>query len=107
MGVRTQRHTPAALVPEKRAGTNCTGEGLGSMAGLNGLGKFRPHRDSISGPYNAWHIAITTELCRTIPKRKQQSCELRDSYKILYISICKSDIDLHFDVITKSKILLF
>jgi hypothetical protein len=41
-GVRGQRHAPAALYPQKRPGTNCTGGWVGPRAGLDRCGKSRP-----------------------------------------------------------------
>jgi hypothetical protein len=52
MRVGGQFHAPAALLPGKRPGSNCIGVWVGSMAGLDGCGKSRPHRDSIPGPYD-------------------------------------------------------
>ena len=43
MGVGDQRHAPAALRPGNMTDTNCKGDWLGPRAGLNGIGKFRPH----------------------------------------------------------------
>ena len=43
-------HAPAAALPSKRAGTHCTGGWVGLRAGLDGCGKYRPHRDSIPAP---------------------------------------------------------
>ena len=40
MGVRGQRHTPAALFPVKTR-YNCTGSWVASRAGLDGCGKSR------------------------------------------------------------------
>ena len=42
--------TPRPLYPLKRPGTHCIGGWAGPKAGLDGCGKSRPHRDSISGP---------------------------------------------------------
>jgi len=43
MGVGTQRHAPAALLPEKGPGArctgDCTGDWVGTRAGLEGWGK--------------------------------------------------------------------
>jgi len=52
MGAEDQRHVQAALPPEKGPVTHCTGGQVGSMAGLDGCGKSRRHRDSIPGPSN-------------------------------------------------------
>jgi hypothetical protein len=41
MGVRGQRHAPAALYPPERPGTHCTGGGVGPRAGLDRCGKSR------------------------------------------------------------------
>jgi hypothetical protein len=49
-GVGGQRHAPAALPPQKIPGTHFTGGWVGLRAGLDGCGKARPHRESISGP---------------------------------------------------------
>ena len=50
MGVGGQRHATTALSLGKRPGTNCIGDWAGLRAGLDGCGKSRPHRDSISVP---------------------------------------------------------
>jgi len=42
MGVRGQRHAPAALYPRERPGTHCTGGWVGPWAGLDRCGKSRP-----------------------------------------------------------------
>ena len=47
---RGQRYAPAALYPQERPGTHCTGGWVGPRAGLDRCGKSRPHRDSIPGP---------------------------------------------------------
>jgi len=43
-----QRHAPAAL-PQGKTPTHCIGGWVGLRAGLDGCGKSRPYRDSISG----------------------------------------------------------
>jgi len=48
--MRGQRHAPAALYPQERPGTHCTGGWVGPRSGLDRSGKSRPHRDSIHGP---------------------------------------------------------
>jgi hypothetical protein len=45
-----QGYAPAALHLGKGTDTHCTGDWVGSRAGLNGCGKSRLHRDSIPGP---------------------------------------------------------
>jgi hypothetical protein len=50
--VRGQRHAPAAFYPRERPGTHCTGGWVGPRAGLDRCGKYRPHRDSIPGPFS-------------------------------------------------------
>jgi hypothetical protein len=50
MEVGGEDHTPAALAPGERGGTHCEGGWMGPRAGLDGCGKFHPHRDSIPGP---------------------------------------------------------
>ena len=40
-----QRHALAALYPQKRPGTHCTGGWVGPRAGLDRCGKSRPQRD--------------------------------------------------------------
>jgi len=42
MGVRGQRHAPAAPYPRERPGTHCTGGCVGLRAGLDWCGKSRP-----------------------------------------------------------------
>jgi hypothetical protein len=41
-GVRALRHAPAALYPQERPGTHCTGGWVGSRAGLDRCGKSQP-----------------------------------------------------------------
>ena len=49
MEVGGQRHAPAAVPPGKGPSTHCIGGWVGPRAGMDGFGKFRPHRDSIPG----------------------------------------------------------
>ena len=39
--------TPRPLNPRERPGTPCIGGWVGPTAGLDGFGKFHPHRESI------------------------------------------------------------
>ena len=48
--VRGQCHSPAAIYPQDRPGTHCTGVWVGPRSGLDKCGKSRPHRDSIPSP---------------------------------------------------------
>ena len=41
-GVMGQRHTPAALYPQERPGTHCTGGWVGRRAGPDRCEKSRP-----------------------------------------------------------------
>ena len=50
VGMGGQRYAPAALLPGRRPGTHCTGQRVGSRAGLDGCGKSRSNWDSIPGP---------------------------------------------------------
>ena len=50
MGIGGQRYAPASLTPGKRQGIHCTGGWVGPRAGMDGWGKYRPHRDSIPRP---------------------------------------------------------
>jgi hypothetical protein len=52
MGVSGQRQAPAVLPLGNRPGTHFTGGWVGPKAGLDGRGKFRPHRVSIPGTCN-------------------------------------------------------
>ena len=52
MGKGGKRHEPAALPPGKRPDIHCIGGWMGLRAGLDGCGKSRPQRDSVSGPFN-------------------------------------------------------
>ena len=65
MVVVGHRHTPAALSPWKRPGTHCIGGSVGPRVGLDRCGKFRPYRDSISGPSSPLRVAILTGLSRS------------------------------------------
>ena len=44
-GMDGQRHAPAALLPGKKPGTDCTGAWVDPRAGLNEREISRPHRD--------------------------------------------------------------
>jgi len=57
-----QYHAPAALSPDKRRGTHCTGGRVGLGAGLDRWGKS--HRDMNPRMSSPWGIAIPTELSR-------------------------------------------
>ena len=50
MGVGGQRHAQDALPLAKRTAIRCIGGLMGPRAVLEGCGKSRLHRDSISGP---------------------------------------------------------
>ena len=50
MGLSGQRQAPAALPPGKTRVTHCIGGWVGPRAGLDGCGKYRPHRDSVREP---------------------------------------------------------
>ena len=56
-----QQHIPAALYPQERPGTHCTGGWVCPRAGLDGR-KISAHRDSIPGPSSLLSVAIPTEL---------------------------------------------
>ena len=58
-------HDTAALTPEKRFGTLCTGDWVGSTVDLDGFGRYRSHRGSISGPPSQLQVAVPAELSRT------------------------------------------
>ena len=60
--VRGQRHTPAAIYPRERPGTQCTRDWVGPRAGLDRCGKSRLHRNSIPGQSSPQPVAIPTEL---------------------------------------------
>jgi hypothetical protein len=53
--------TPRPLYPQERPGTHCIGGWLSPMSGLDGRGKFRPHRYSIPGNSSPWLVAIPNE----------------------------------------------
>ena len=64
-GVGGQRHTLAALSPDKRLVTHYIGGWLGTRSYLNGCGKSHPHRESNSGQSSrVQRVAIPTELSR-------------------------------------------
>ena len=54
--------TPWPLYPRERPGTHCTGGWVGPRDCLDGCGKFRPHRNSISRPSSPQRVTIATEL---------------------------------------------
>jgi hypothetical protein len=55
---------PRPLYSRKRAGTHCIRVWVGPKAVLEGCGKSRPHRDSISGQPIPYRVAVPTELSR-------------------------------------------
>jgi len=55
-----ERHVQAALPPGKRPGNHCIGGWVDPRDGVDGLGKSRTYRASISGPDNAI-LAHTTK----------------------------------------------
>ena len=63
MGVRVQRHTPAALPPAKRPSTHCTGGCLGPSDGLDWGGKSLLYGDSIPGPSRAYQYGLALKRC--------------------------------------------
>jgi len=50
MGMGSQRHPAAALLPGKRGVTHYKGGWVGLSTRLDGCGKSRPHWESIPGP---------------------------------------------------------
>ena len=62
MWVSGQRHAPTALPLEKRPGTHFIGGCVVPRAGLDGCGKSRPHRDSITKPSSPQRVVVPTEL---------------------------------------------
>jgi len=62
MGVGGQRDAPAALSPEKRTGTHCTGGRVGPRTGLHAYRISRSHQDRIPGPSNPYQVATPTTL---------------------------------------------
>jgi hypothetical protein len=61
-GGEGQHHAPAALYPQERPGTHCTGGWVDPRVGLGRCGLSRLHRDSIPGPFSPEPVAISTEL---------------------------------------------
>ena len=47
--------------PGKRFGIHCIAGWVGSKVGLDGCGKSRPHRGSITGLFSPWRVAVPTE----------------------------------------------
>ena len=66
-----QRHVLAASPPGKRPGIHSIGGWVGPRSGVDGCGKSRPHRDSISGPSGPQRVAIPTELSRTTQQKSR------------------------------------
>jgi len=66
MGVGGERYAPAILPPGKRPGIHCTRGWVDPRARLEGCGKSRPRRDSISGPSSQQRVAISA----TVPARQ-------------------------------------
>jgi hypothetical protein len=58
-GVGGQRHVQAALPPGKTPGNHCIGGWVDPRDGVDGLGKSRTSRDSISEPDNAIPVHTT------------------------------------------------
>jgi len=77
--MKGKRHAPAALYPQERPGTNCTGGRVGRMAGLDGCGISRHHRDLIPGP-------SSMSLCLVINEQRDSCLHYVYSYFIIVYS---------------------
>ena len=62
--------TSRPLYPRARPGTHCIRGWVDPTAGLNGLGKSRPHEDSIPGPSSQKLFAIPTTTLWSKPNTK-------------------------------------
>jgi hypothetical protein len=54
------------LYPRERPGTHWIGGWVDPRTGLDGCGKYRPHRDSNPGPSSPQRVVIQSELSRPI-----------------------------------------
>ena len=88
MGVRDQRHAPAALHPGKRHGTHCIGDWVGPRAGLDGCGKSRPHRHSILTLQVPSQDLTPVKPCQTLYRTK--TTYTVSPGIILKFKVCKS-----------------
>jgi hypothetical protein len=81
MGVGGQNHVRAAY-PCGSIGTHCLGDWVGLKLGLNGCGKFRHHRDSISdnaapsdlSRYSDYDIPVQNRIRRVYSVMLQLFC---------------------------------
>ena len=55
---------PRPLCPRERPGTHCIGGCVVPSPGLDGCGKSRPHRDSITGSSGPQRVAVPTAISR-------------------------------------------
>jgi len=62
-----ESHTLASLSQGNRPSTHFKRGCVGPTAGIDGCGKCRFHRESITGPFNTLRVPIQTDLSR--PKR--------------------------------------
>ena len=79
MGVGGQRHVPVTLLPGKRPGTHDTRGWFDAMAGLDGCGISRHHRDLIPGP-------SSMSLCLVINEQRDSCLHYVYSYFIIVYS---------------------
>jgi len=75
--------TPRPIYPRDRPGTHCIGGWLGSRVGLDGCGKSRPHRDSISGPSSSSKLPY--RLCYPGPHCLYNTRLFANANKIVYV----------------------
>ena len=71
--MRSQRNAPAALYPQERPGTHCTGGRVGPRAGLDRCGKSRP----LPG-FDPWTVQPVTSRYTdyaTLPTTHKHVCE--------------------------------
>jgi hypothetical protein len=63
MWVGVQSPAPTASPPGERNSTLCAGGWVAPMAGLDGCGKSRPHRDSIPEPSSPMQVDNDRAIC--------------------------------------------
>ena len=69
MGVGGQRHSSAAVPLGKKPGTHCAGGRMVPRVGLDGYGKSRPQRDSMTGLSRLQPVTTPTALFRPHKRR--------------------------------------
>jgi hypothetical protein len=95
MKVDGQRHAASALPPAKWPGSRCIGGWVETTSGLDGCGKSRPHRYSVSGP-SSRYIDCAIPQSSPIPRQtvRHLTVQLRARLNTLVQTIIRTCLHL-------------